>query len=200
LTVSTVIFDLDGVIRNFEPYDAIEEQYGLALGTLMRTAFEPDLIEPTITGRWEHDAWIAALGDRLASRHGPMARDAAAAFASIPAFVDESVIDLAQRLRRNYVVALLTNGTTRVETELEALGVDTHFDHVFNSARIGYAKPDVRVFEHVVRTIACEPAECIFTDDSLHKLAGATELGMRTIHFTDAIALETQLREWGVRC
>jgi glucose-1-phosphatase len=198
VTIRAVVFDLDDVVRHFDPCDDVEATYGLAAGTLTATAFEPDLIDPTVTGARTYEQWIEAVGDRLAQRHGDDARPAAAAFGALPATVDPDVLDLVRRLREHYTVALLTNGTTRVEQELRALRLDDRFDHVFNSARIGYAKPDVRVFEHVVAALGYRPAECVFTDDSERKLAGAHEIGMYAVHFTGVDALVAELQQLGV--
>ena len=200
MTIKAVIFDLDGVVRHFAPCDTIETQHALAPGIVTATAFESDLLEPTITGRWSHEEWVVAIGDRLAQRHGEGARAAARAFVSLPTRVDDAVLALVDRLRANHTVALLTNGTTRVEDELRTARIDEHFDHVFNSARIGYAKPDVRVFEHAMSVIGCAPQACVFIDDSESKLAGAHQLGIRTVHFTGLEPLVTQLRAWDVRC
>jgi glucose-1-phosphatase len=200
VTIRAVVFDLDGVVRHFDPCDAIETEYGLAPGTLTTLPYEPELLNPTVTGQWSYEEWIDAIGQCLSARHGEHTRAAATAFGNMSATIDADVLDLARRLRAHYTVAVLTNGTTRVEDELHALGVDTSFDYIFNSARIGYAKPDVRAFEHVVQMVRCAPEECVFTDDSEPKLAGAYALGMRTVHFTGAAAFESQLRAWGVRC
>jgi putative hydrolase of the HAD superfamily len=199
VTVRAVVFDLDGVVRHFEPTDTIEADYGLEPGTLDRLPYEADLIEPAITGVWTYDEWVTAVGERLAQRFGEHTRPAAFEFACVAQRVDDAVLALVRRLRAHHTVALLTNGTTRVEEEVRALGIDGEFDHVFNSARIGYAKPDVRAFQHVLRTIGCEPHECVFTDDSELKLAGAAQLGIRTVHFSGAAALEEQLCAWDVR-
>ncbi len=75
------------------------------------------------------------------------------------------------------------------------------FDHFFNSARIGYAKPDRRVFEHVAEHLAVAPQHCAFTDDSEAKLAGAVEIGMATHHYQGVAPLRAWLRdELGLCC
>ena len=197
--IRAVIFDLDGVVRHFPPCDTIEQQYGLPFGTLTSLPFEPDLIDPTVTGMWSYEEWITSIGDRLAERYGPSARAATEAFASFTATVDRPVVDVALRLRPNCTTAILTNGTTRVEQELRALGVDADFDRVFNSAQIGYAKPDTRVFQFVLDTLGYAAPECVFIDDSQAKLAGAAMLGMRTVHFTGVHPLVSQLCAFGVQ-
>ena len=199
LGIRAVIFDLDGVVRHFPSCDGIEHEYGLPKGTLTSIPFESDLIDPTVTGAWSYEKWITAIGDRLTERYGPSARSAAQAFAAFPATVDREVVDVALRLRANYTTAILTNGTTRLEAEVRALGVEADFDYIFNSARIGYAKPDVRIFRFVLDALGCTAPQCVFIDDSEAKLAGAVTLGMQTVHFTGIDPLKAQLRTFGVQ-
>jgi putative hydrolase of the HAD superfamily len=195
VTIRAVVFDLDGVVRHFEPETAIEERFGLPSGALYRTAFLPELLDATVTGEQAYDDWIAGIGDALAQTHGEHTRAAALAFSQLAATVDTDIVDLMRRLRANgYVVAILTNGTTRVEAEVEALGIDREVDHLFNSARIGYAKPDPRVFAHVLATLGIAADECVFTDDSPPKCEGARTVGMHVVDYTNAAELERALR------
>lgn len=58
------VFDLDGVVRDFGPGDqnpVIEAALALPPGTVAATAFRPDLLEPTITGRQTFEQWYAAV-------------------------------------------------------------------------------------------------------------------------------------------
>ena len=95
-------------------------------------------------------------------------------------------------------LALLTNGTDTIPAELRESGIDAHVDDVFNSAEIGFAKPDPRAFQHVLGALDLPAAEVFFTDDSPSKLAGAEALGIRTHHFTGEAVLRAVLRDAGV--
>ena len=61
-------------------------------------------------------------------------------------------------------------------------------------ARIGFAKPDRRIYEHVLATLAIAPDECVFTDDSPPKCEGARAVGMHVVDYTNAADLERALR------
>jgi hypothetical protein len=50
----TLIIDLDGVLRRWEPVDPIESRHGLPTGALFGTAFSPTLLDPVITGPGVH--------------------------------------------------------------------------------------------------------------------------------------------------
>ncbi len=193
--VRAVIFDLDGVIRHFAPSLPIDAEHALAPGTVESTAFETDLVIPAITGAITHQDWFDQIETRLIARHGSSAAGAAMKFAELPAIADSELLALSDALRSNgYITAVLTNGTTRVEAESERLGITEHFDYFFNSARIGYAKPDRRVFEHAVAALGMQSFEVAFTDDSEYKLSGAIEIGIHTHQFTNGACLRDWLR------
>ena len=197
--IRAVIFDLDGVIRHFAPSTTIDEQHGLRAGTVESTAYEDDLLSSVTTGTITHTVWFERLERRLVERHGIDASGAAAQFAALEATVDTEVLAFSNTLRRRGIVtAVLTNGTTRVEAECARLGIPEHFDRFFNSARIGYAKPDRRVFEHAAAALSLDAQQCAFTDDSEYKLLGAKEIGMPTHHFVDLSGLRAWLTTLGI--
>jgi len=193
--ISTVLFDIDGVVRHFDPAQvaSIEERHTLAPGSIMAAAFTPALLKQVITGVITRREWTEQVGE-IISNHS-----AAFEWEATPGSVDAEVVALVEELRAaGITVAVLTNGTDAIARELAELGLDSHFDAIFNSADIGYAKPDVRAFGHVCDALSVDPAHVFFTDDSQSKLAGAIELGMAARVFTSVAALRQQLSElWG---
>ena len=131
--IQAVVFDLDGVIRHFDPEFVadVERRHSLAMGTLLETAFAEPGLTDVVTGRLTRDAWVAGVGESLGA----------------PAVARE----------------------------------------------IGHAKPDVRVFHHVLDALGL-PEECVFfPDDSPRKLAGAVEVGMPTPAFVGLDDLRQEL-------
>lgn len=190
--IRCVLFDLDGVVRHFDPghLESVEQRHRLEPGLLQRAAFEHDLITRVTTGVITRAQWTVAIGDSVGSR------SAAAEWLSGPATVDGEIVDLARQLRRDgLLTAILTNGTDTIPTEMSETGLDTEFDAIFNSAEIGVAKPHPNAFRHVCHELEVQPYEVFFTDDSPAKLAGAIELGMAAEPFTDVATLRTQLEK-----
>lgn len=193
--IHTVLLDLDGVIRHFDPSDvsAIELAHGLTPGAVADAAFSSPLLEQVTTGQITRREWIAEVGSLLGSKA------AADEWGRIEASVDPEMIELVEVIRGlGHTTAILTNGTDTIPEELLQLGVTGHFDHVFNSAEIGFSKPDVRAFEHVLFEIGISGSEVFFTDDSASKLAGADALGMATHLFRGVPGLRAALRDHGV--
>jgi putative hydrolase of the HAD superfamily len=193
--IRAVLFDLDGVVRQFdEAYTSdIETRHGLAPGAVVDAAFEPELLEQVTTGRITRRTWVARVAETLGSTA------AAEEWGRQPSEVDAEVLAIADALRAAGIrTAILTNGTDTIPAEAAELGLTEHFDAIFNSAEIGWAKPDVRAFQHVLDALGMEASEVFFTDDSEGKLAGAEELGMLTHQFTSAVGLREALRAVGL--
>lgn len=193
--IRAVLFDLDGVVRHFDAgFTAdIEARHGLSPGAVLDAAFEPDLLAQVTTGAISRRTWV----ERVSATLGSVA--AAEEWGRQPSEVDPDVLAIVDALRAAGIrTAILTNGTDTIPAEAAELGLTAHFDAIFNSAEIGWAKPDIRAFQHVLDALGLAGAEVFFTDDSASKLAGAEELGMPTHQFTTAEGLRGALRAAGV--
>ena len=190
MTLTTVLLDLDGVVRHFDParVAAIEARHGLRARSLTAAAFEPALLDRVITGRIHRREWVREVGRRVG--HARAANE----WAADRGTVDQAMLVEVDTLRSlGVVVAILTNGTDTIAEEMVQLGLDTRFDAIFNSADIGYAKPDRRVFERVCSELEVDPAQVFFTDDSESKLRGAVEIGMTARRFEGVEAFRRHL-------
>ncbi len=193
--IRCVLFDLDGVLRHFDPDSAIraEERYGLTPGSLLATGMSDELMGPMTTGLLTRAEWTDEVGRRV----GSIA--AARAWTADTGTPDEDMLLLADELRRRDVlVAILTNGTDTVRAELAELGVDRRVDQIFNSAEIGVAKPDAAAFRHVCEALELDGKQIFFTDDSSSKLTGAVDVGMATHHFTGIDGFRAELTRHGL--
>ena len=73
------------------------------------------------------------------------------------------------------------------------------FDVVINSARVGVAKPNPRIYHKAAGALGVEPAACVHIDDVEDNVHGAREAGFAAIHYEgDYPALERELRALGV--
>lgn len=82
-------------------------------------------------------------------------------------------------------IFLITNGTPAAQYgRLEALGLRRAFDGIFVSDEVGYAKPDVRFFDAVLRGAGLKREECIVVGDSLTSdIAGAAASGICSVWY-----------------
>lgn len=191
--IHAVLFDLDGVVRHFDHDPELDRRHGLADGTVAAAAFSAPRLEAVTTGRLTRDAWIAEIGTTIGSAA------AAAEWGASPFRIDPAMTALADELRALGVATpILTNGTDTIPAEAAHAGLPTHFDPIFNSAKIGHAKPDPRAFTHVLDALRLRAEQVLFTDDSASKLAGASALGMPTHHFTGVAGLRAALNAAGI--
>lgn len=189
-----VVFDLDGVVRHYDrTHEAdIERRFGLERGSLLREAFASDVGDDLMCGRIDHDGFVERLGAVL----GSVA--AAQELADMRATVDPEAVRLVQRLQEEMPVALLTNGSRRTRLELEEQGLAGVFDHVFNSAELGVAKPSPRIFRHVLEVLDVGAPAALFVDDHPGNVEGARAVGMIGHHYSGLAELTAHLAALGL--
>lgn len=72
-------------------------------------------------------------------------------------------------------------------------------DYRFWSSRLGVAKPDPAIYEHMLCTLGIRPEQILFIDDREDNIRAAQALGVMGILFSDATALDKQLGELRLR-
>jgi len=92
-----------------------------------------------------------------------------------------------ERLRAKYRLFALSNGNA----DLERCGIADLFDGQITASAAGAAKPDARIFAHLLRTADVPAIEVLHVgDDPLADVVGATQAGMQ------AVWLNRDARRW----
>mgnify|MGYP001028651306 CR=1 FL=1 len=189
LPFDAVLCDIDGVLRHYDEQaqEGLDQAYGLAPGTVAKIAFAPELIGRATVGEITHEEWEAAMAAEFTGLLGSPERAArlAAEFLDTPARIDERVRDLLARVQGHMPVVLVSNATTRLEADLDRLGLTYFADAVVSSARVGVAKPDRRIYEIAAAEAGAAPERCLFVDDREENVAAAVALGMRGVHYRE---------------
>lgn len=82
-----------------------------------------------------------------------------------------------ERLRKRYRLFALSNGNA----DLQRCGIADLFEGHVTAAAAGAAKPDGRIFAHLLRESGAEPIEVLHIgDDPLADVIGATRAGMQS--------------------
>ncbi|MGK2930938.1 MAG: transcription antitermination factor NusB [Acidimicrobiales bacterium] len=203
--VDTVVFDMDGVIRHWLPeYLAeAEERLGLDAGVIAAAAFARPTYGEVMIGAHTAEEWAAIIGTSVVRSAAAGveidADEVAEVWLGTTWRVDQQVVDLVAGLRAAGVtVALFSNATTKLEADLESMGLGQAFDVVANSARLGAAKPDVAAFEQVAGMVGSAPERTLFVDDRADNVAGAVEAGWHAIEMHSASRLVNALRRLAV--
>lgn len=199
--IKAVLTDLDGVIRWWDPdiVKQAESAAGLPADALLNTAFEPDLLLRATTGRITDESWRSEIAERLRLRYPAAdASEAVRLWSRSPGEIDTDVLDLLLRCRDRASLVLITNATTRLDSDLKRLGIGQAFDHVVNSSSIGHAKPDLRIFNAALDVLGIEADEAFFIDDRADNVNAAAELGMDGHHYTTIERLKRTLNYHGL--
>ena len=92
---------------------------------------------------------------------------------------------LLTRLRRRYRLGLVSNFYGNLDAVCEEAGIAGLFDVMVDSARVGFTKPDARIFRHATDALGIAPADATFIGDSPSRdMAGARGVGMRHVWLT----------------
>jgi putative hydrolase of the HAD superfamily len=199
--IQAVLFDYGGVIGRLDQDEAgrLEQKYGLPQGALFSALYEVPQWRELSLGRGSEREWLKAVLERLYELAGRPIPGIRQEWPKIWRGLNEEVVSLARKLRARYKVGLLTNATKDLEEMLlEHHGIVDLFDVVINSARVGLAKPDVRIFHLAAERLGVPASACVFTDDLAHNVEGARAAGMRAFQFQGAAHLESELRALGV--
>lgn len=194
MPIRALLCDVDGVVRHWPTMAGLEQEHGLPAGAVAAAAFDAGLLLPAVTGGLTDEQWRSAVEAALEAQYGPKAaHGAVAAWSAMRPRVDAEVVELLRKLRRSMPVALVSNATTRLEKDLADQGIADIADVVVNTARVGFAKPDTRVFHAAARAVSVEPAHCLFVDDTVGHVAAARSIGMQALHFNGVSTLRTAL-------
>ncbi|GAA1996609.1 hypothetical protein GCM10009799_24330 [Nocardiopsis rhodophaea] len=183
-----VLCDIDGVLRLWDParMEELDRQYGLAEGTLAGAAFAPHRLTPAVTGETTDAQWRRGVADDLAEACGSRYRAEAIVgqWAALLPQVDPEVLHALTAVRERARVVLVSNATTRLDEELETLGLSDIADAVVNSSRLGVAKPHPAVYRAAADAAATPVPRCLFVDDAEANVVAARRLGMAGLHYT----------------
>ncbi|MER6313690.1 HAD-IA family hydrolase [Streptomyces sp. NPDC001581] len=192
-----VLCDIDGVLRHWPapgPTD-LDHVHGLPAGTIAAAAFAPSRLQPAITGEVTDEQWRAAVAADLADACGSAdrARHIVTAWSELVPRVDQDVVSLLTKVREVVAVALVSNATTRLESDLARQGLDDLAHAVVNTSRIGVAKPDPRVYRMAAERVGAPVRRCLFIDDTADNVVAARAVGMTAVHYRRIEDLEEAL-------
>lgn len=181
-----ILSDLDGVIRHYplERNSKIEKKYNLPEGIILKTAFEKENLNKVVCGKTSDEDWRQSIELNLAKiSNSETAKLAMQEWNDFSGIVDHRYLDYLKTQFANIPVAVLTNGTSRLKKDLAVLEIENNFYKIFNSADVGYCKPDIKIFEHILTELKCNAEEILFIDDSLSHVESAKSLGFHAHHY-----------------
>ena len=205
MTIKAVFFDAAGTLikpaRSVgESYAAIAAKHGKEVSSTniterFRTCFDaaprlafPGATEDTVAAL-ERD-WWKSLVAQVFEPWSPFVRfeeyfaELFAYFASPNAWTlyPEVLETLTSLNERGLILDVISNFDSRLVRILDGLDAGEQFENIFVSSRVGYAKPDRRIFNVALSYHGLAPAQALHVGDSeINDLRGANQAGLKGI-------------------
>ena len=192
-----VLWDFGGVILSspFEAFNRYEAEAGLPKDFIRSlNARNPDTNAWAKMERSEVGlAEFVALFEAEAAAHGHKL-DGWRVLKAISGDIRPQMVEALRRCKASFRVACITNnmkhgegpGMARSPEKAAAVAeVMTLFEHVIESSKLGFRKPDPRIYRHACELIGVPPERCVYLDDLGINLKPAKALGMQTIKVGD---------------
>jgi putative hydrolase of the HAD superfamily len=205
-TPRAVLWDFGGVILSspFEAFNRYEEEAGLPKDFIRSlNARNPDTNAWAKMERSEVSLEsFVALFEEEARRAGHRL-DGWRILQSLSGDIRPQMVEALRRCKAEFRVACITNnmkagdgpGMARSPDKARAVAeIMTLFEHVVESSRLGWRKPDPRIYRHACDLLGVPPESCIYLDDLGVNLKPARALGMRTIKVGDPEAAIDELQ------
>ena len=113
---------------------------------------------------------------------------------SLSGDIRPQMVEALRRCSRAFRVACITNnmkhgegpGMMRSAEKAAAVAeIMTLFEYVVESSKLGFRKPDPRIYRHACELLGVPPERCVYLDDLGVNLKPARALGMQTIKVDD---------------
>jgi HAD superfamily hydrolase (TIGR01509 family) len=196
VAIRAVIFDMDGVIVDSEPYsmqalievlrehgiDPTPEDLHRSYGRTIREDF----------AHYFRKYGVAAdLEAAIARKHARYCQLASGLLTPFP-----GVMALVERLRRSgYRLGLASSGSqAKVALGMDALSINGIFDTIVTGDDVTQSKPHPQIYLLAARRLGVEPAACVAIEDAPAGVQAAKRAGMRCIAVTNSVVRARLLR------
>ena len=185
--IEAVIFDMGGVFINTFDHSArqsMAQRYGISEKELDRIVFHNSLSADAEKGLYSKEELL----ERMAQQVGITLEDATAFYMEYFSKDEEDaeLVAFVRTLKPHYKLGLLSNAYpgTREWMQKYHTFLDL-FEISFFSAEAGMRKPEPEFFRLILDAMQVEPQKTLFVDDFPENIAGAQQLGMQTVWYTD---------------
>ena len=196
--IQTIIFDLGGVLvrtENKDPRRILAERYGLTYQDLSDLVYGCESAELATRGAITAEEHKETVLRELGMAPGTFDEFGEAFWGGDS--LDSVLVEFIRSLQGEYRTVLLSNAWDDLRPLLINLWkIDGIFDNIFISGEIKLAKPDPKIFQHVIAVLGADPSTLIFVDDFIENIDAARQVGINAIHFRSREQALIELAEY----
>ena len=179
--LKVALFDMGGVVVEIHPHRVFEcwsEATGLPPSHFSRRWQNDSSMASYETGKISFNKYVEFMEGKLEARMS--LANWTYGWNALVGECYDTVFEQVGLLAQELPVYCLTNSNPEHESVWahkyrEQLSV---FKEIFNSSTIGLRKPDLEVYEYVLKQIGVKPEECFFIDDLRSNVEAARSLGV----------------------
>lgn len=200
-TIELVLFDMDDVLCAYDRplrIARLAQRCGRTAEAVERAIWDSGFEQAADSGAFTPRNYLRGFGERLGY---PLTLDEWLADRRAAMTPNPAMLDLVRRLRGAAALALLTNNTALVADHLDVLFPELlplFGRHVYVSARLHAAKPEVACYRRCLDALGVRPEAALFVDDLAENVAGARKAGLAAHRFRSPAGLERALARRGI--
>ncbi|MCF8378558.1 MAG: HAD family phosphatase [Bacteroidales bacterium] len=191
--IKNIIFDFGGVIINIDYFRTRDAFLKLGLDNFdeIYSQFNQNpIFDQFETGRINEDIFFSEI-EKL-SEGRLIRKDSIEAWNAMLLDFPQDNYEFLKSIKNKYRTFLLSNtNETHLEYYFNKLKVwygienmDPLFEKTYFSCRLNLRKPNVEIFDYVLKDSQLRPEETLFIDDSPQHVEGARKAGLRAFHLT----------------
>lgn len=202
MQVSSIIFDLGGVLINLDPERT--RQSFIKLGAphfdqLFTVYKSTQLFEDLETGHVDPDTFIKTLQKETAK--GTTEQDIISAWNAMLLDFRLESLHFVNQLKEKYPTFLFSNTNIihhksfqqTIKNTTPYSSVDELFHKAYYSHEIGRRKPVVEAYRYIITEKNLDAGQTLFIDDNKDNIWGAKEAGLQTLHLLPGERVEKML-------
>lgn len=197
--IKNIIFDLGNVIVDLDMKAtdlAFKKLTGQRYDEIMKELNAQSFFERYETGQISTTEFIGKLQDKIGG--GVSEQAIKNAWNAMLLDIPDSRYAILKKVQSKYRTFCLSN-TNKLHIDYvfnqlkQSKGIDNlddYFEKVYLSHEMGQRKPNVDIFETVIKENHLQPSETLFIDDIVGHLVGAKKAGLHTFHISEGRKLE----------
>jgi HAD superfamily hydrolase (TIGR01509 family) len=193
--ISTIIFDLGGVIMDIDVKQTLRAFTGLGMKNIeayFGHGFAASFFSDHESGRISDEEFLAEI-KKLLSAEVNDAKVIDAWNALLLRFPAER-IDLLNQLKTRYRLFLYSNTNAIHYNKFSEIyrqafpgSLEDHFEKAYYSHLLGHRKPEIGGFEQIIHENSLDPKQTLFVDDALMNVEGAIKAGLKGLYLPQGI-------------